>query len=268
MEKETLGEIVRDIEQDFISGSGTLMSKYVTTDLYEDINTIYAYLNSKHISGEKDEMGREKPFFNIVIASRNIWFRATDRDTRDIKLRARKERDTMGVFMLGIHLQDWMTRERFGTFLNNWGLEMAGFNSVVSKFVEKDGKLICSVVPWSKIICDQINFAGNPKIELLELTEAELRDRGYDKEQVKALVDSSRAREITNKQKKDNKKGYYKLYEVHGKFPLSYITDKESDEDTYVQQMQVLSFVAQRGTRGKKTEFVVGDKKITLSLSV
>lgn len=254
-DKESIGEIVREIEQDFISGTGTLMSKYVTTDLCDDINTIYAYLNSKHISGETDLMGREKPFFNIVIASRNIWFRATDRDRKDVRLRAKKERDSMGVFMINVLLQNWMEEARFGKFLNTWGLEEAGFNSAVCKFIEKEGKLICSVIPWSKMICDQIDFANNPKIEILELTEAQLYDRGYDKEQVKSMCDSSKARETLNKQKKDNKKGYYKLYEVHGKFPLEYLTGKEKDSDTYTQQMQVLSFVAQKGTRGKKTEF-------------
>jgi hypothetical protein len=252
---DTIGEIVRELESNFISGNGTLSSKYVTTDLYEDINTIYAYLNSKHTSGEYDSMGREKPFFNIVIASRNIWFRATKRHTKDVTLRARKAEDTMGVFLMSVHLQDWMTRERFGAFLNNWGLELAGFNSAISKFIEKDGKLNCSVIPWSKMICDQIDFANNPKIEILELTEAQLYERGYDEEQVKAMCDSSKARELTNKQKSDNKKGYYKLYEVHGKFPLEYLTDKEKDSDTFVQQMQVLSFVAQKGTRGKKTQW-------------
>ena len=86
LDVNTLGQQVRKLETDFISGCGTLMSKYVRTDLYEDINTIYAYLESKHISGEFDSMGREKPFFNIVLASRNIWFRATDLDRKNIIL--------------------------------------------------------------------------------------------------------------------------------------------------------------------------------------
>ena len=47
MTEKTIGEVVREMETNFISGSGTQMSKYVTTDLYEDINKIYAYLNSK-----------------------------------------------------------------------------------------------------------------------------------------------------------------------------------------------------------------------------
>lgn len=60
--EETIGQLVQKLERDFTSGGGTLMSKYVRTDLYEDINTIYAYLESKHISGEFDSLGREKPF--------------------------------------------------------------------------------------------------------------------------------------------------------------------------------------------------------------
>jgi hypothetical protein len=37
---------------------------------------------------------------------------------------------------------------------------------------------------------------------------------------------------------------YVELYEVHGEMPLSYLTGKEEDDDTYVQQMHVVSYVA------------------------
>ena len=220
------------------------MSKYVRTDLYEDINTIYAYLESKHISGEFDSMGREKPFFNIVLASRNIWFRATDIDRKNIIIKATSLGLTLPTFFLYLHLQDWMRKENFGAFLNNWGLALAGFNSSVVKFVEKNGKLTCVVVPWSKLIVDQINFDDNLKIETLELTEAQLYER-YGKEDVDALVQAAKARETTNKQTRDNKNDYYKLYEVHGKLPLVELTGKEKDTE-YVQQMHVLSFVSSK----------------------
>ena len=102
----SIAQRVRRLETDFISGGGTLMSKYVRTDLYTDINTIYAYLESKHISGEYDTLGREKPFFNIVLASRNIWYRATDVDRKNMILKATKEKLTLPVFFLSIYLQD------------------------------------------------------------------------------------------------------------------------------------------------------------------
>jgi len=94
-------------------------------------------------------------------------------------------------------------------FLNNWGVSLAGFNSSVVKFVEKDGKLICEVTPWAKLIVDQVNFESNPKIEILELTETQLYDR-YGTEAVADLVGAKKARELTNKQTMDNKNNYYK----------------------------------------------------------
>lgn len=249
-QEESIGVIVRELEQDFISGTGTLMSKYVRTDLYDDINKIYAYLESKHVSGETDSLGREKPFFNIVIAARNIWFRATDIDRKNIILKPTKVKDIYDTFFLNVHLQDFMRRDNFGEFLNNWGIELASFNSVVVKFTEKKGKLIPSVIPWSRLIVDQVNFASNIKIELLELTEAELYAKGYDEKIVKELCEQTAVRELTSKEKKDNKKNYYKVYEVHGNMPLYYLTGKEKDKEETVQQMQVLSFVAKKKDKG------------------
>ncbi|WP_460992121.1 hypothetical protein, partial [Staphylococcus aureus] len=46
--------------------------------------------------------------------------------------------------------------------------------------------------------------------------------------------------------KKDTKSNYIKVYEVHGELPLSYLTEKEKDETTYVQQMHIISFVASK----------------------
>lgn len=255
--ESSIGELVRRLETDFTAGTGTLTSKYVTSDLYEDINKIYAYLESKHISGETDALGREKPFFNIVIAARNIWFRATDIDRKHITVKATKSKDDIGALLATVHLQNWMKKENFGAFLNDWGLELAGFNSSVVKFVESEGKLHSMIVPWSRLIVDQVDFDANPKIELLELTEGQLKQRkGYDKEMVEKLCDAVSTRELTDKQKKDQKSNYIKLYEVHGLFPLSYLTGKDTDEDTYVQQMHVISFVASK-EKGKFDDFTL-----------
>lgn len=253
VDNKDISELVREQETNFINGGGTLMSKYVVSDLYEDINKIYAYLSSKHTSGETDSQGREKPFFNIVTAARNIYYRATDIDRKDIQVKATNSREQITSFLATVHLQDWMRRENFGAFLNDWGMDLAGFNSSAVKFVESEGKLHSMVVPWSRLIVDPINFDANPKIELLELTEAELYQRkGYNKEMVEKLCDALQSRELTDRTKQDQRSNYIKLYEIHGNLPLSYLTGKEKDEDKFAQQMHVLSFVARKD---KPTEF-------------
>lgn len=251
-----IGELIRKAENDFVSGV-THVSKYVDTSLYEDINKIYAYLESKHVSGDIDSLGREKPFFNIVLAARNIWFRATDIDRKNVKVRPTKSKDDIGAFLATVHLQEWMRKENFGQFLNNWGINSAGFNETVLKFVEKDGRLIPSVIPWNRIICDQIDFYSNPKIEILELTEAQLRkNKAYDKELVEKLCSAVSARETLDKQDKDTKNNYIRLYEIHGELPLSYLTGKEKDEYEYVQQMHIISFVEKK-EKGKYDDFTL-----------
>ena len=248
MEDTTIYELVRQAEQNDQQGN-TLISKYVTFDMREIINKIEAYINSKHISGDTDSMGREKPFFNIVTGIVNIWFRATDIDRKNIRVKSTKAEDTIMAFLGTVHLNQWMRKANFGVFLNDWGRTLARYGSAVTKFVEKDGELYAEVIPWNRIIIDPIDFESNVKIEVLELTPSQLRKRvGYDKAQVEALIEATSVRKDMNGQNKDNKSDYIKLYEVHGELPESYLTGKDEDDDTYTQQMHVISFVQGNGT--------------------
>lgn len=237
-----IGDLVRKNETDYISGTTTI-SKYVDFSLSENVNKIDAYINSKHISGLTDSMGRDKPFFNIVTSAVNIWNRATDIDRRNIKIKPTKESDVFASYLATIHLQMWMRKSRFGLFLNDWGRTLARYGSAVTKFIEADGELHAMVIPWNRLIVDQVDFDNDVVIEVLELTPSQLLKRkGYDQKKVDELLDSIDSRETMEKQRKDNKTSFIKVYEVHGEMPLSYLTEKEEDEDTYVQQMHVISF--------------------------
>ena len=253
----SIGELIRKAESDYVAGT-TQSSKYVNHSMFETLETIDAYLNSKHLSGETDSLGREKPFFNIVVSAANIWYRATDIDRKHIVFRAAKSGDYILSFVATIHLQRWMRKENFGMFLNEWGRVLSRYGSAVTKFVVNKSGLHAAVIPWNRIICDAVDFDANPKIEILELTEAELRKRiqthGYIKEQVEELVEAAKSeRETLDKQKKDTKSDYFKLYEIHGILPRSYLTGDEKDENDFVQQMQVVSFVGTK--KGRKIEY-------------
>ena len=251
--ENNLGKLVRELEQNFISGT-TKISKHVDVSLNDNIERIEAYLNSKHTSGEYDSMGREKPFFNIVRAAVNVWFRATDIDRKNIMIKPTKESDTVGALLLSVHLHNWMRQNNFGIFLNNFGITLARYGSAVSKWVETEDGLISEIIPWNRLIVDTIDINNAPIIEKLYLTPAQLLKRkSYDQAVVKELLETKKARETISKDKKDTQADFIEVYEVHGELPLSYLTGKEEDEDTYVQQMHVLSFQARK--QGKKTEY-------------
>lgn len=255
--QSTLPELVRKLETNYISGTTTI-SKYVSFNMLDTLNLIDAYINSKHQSGETDSLGREKPFFNIVTASRNIWIRATDLDRKNVKIKPTKTKDVLDAFLATVYVQDWMRKENFGVFLNQWGTTLATYGSAVTKFIDNDEGLHCMNVPWNTLIVDQVDFDNNVKIEILELTEAQLKKRkGYNKEIVKKLCDQIRARETVDKKKKDNKNEYIKLYEVHGDLPVSYLTGKSEDQDTYEQQMHVITFLAKKDNANEFDDFTL-----------
>jgi hypothetical protein len=246
MQYKDVASLVRSLEQEDNIGETTI-SKYVTFNLRENIEKIDAYLNSKHISGDKDSKGRDKPFFNIVTAAVNIWYRATALEWEKIRINATKGEHKIFAFIATILLQEWMKKSSFGKFVTKWGLTLARYGSAVSKFVEKDGELHCEVIPWNRLICDPIDFDNNPKIEKLWLTPAQLKMKtAYNQDMVDKLLLDVSTRQTMGGQKKDNRQNYILIYEVHGNLPLSYKTGKEKDEDNYTQQMFAISFLAKK----------------------
>lgn len=249
-EQNDVAELVRKNENDYITGTTTI-SKYVEFSQHENIEKIDAYLNSRHTSGSTDAQWRDKPFFNIVTAAVNIWYRATDIDRKNIRIKPNKLSQHLAAFIATIHLQEWMRRTGFGAFLNEWGRSLARYGSSVLKFVEKNGELIPAVVPWNRLVSDTVDFENNAKIEVLWLTPAQLmKNKLYDQEIVEDLLDNLESRETADHQTKDSKSEYIKLYEVHGELPLSYLTGKKKDSDEFAQQMHVVTFVAKKEGKG------------------
>lgn len=254
-------EIVRDAEQNYVQGS-TLISEYVDFDMHKTLETIDAYLNSKHISGPQDSLGRDKPFFNIVTAAANIWYRATDLDRKDIKFTPTNSSSVALAFVANVMLQNWMNENRFGQFLNDWGRTLSRYGSAVVKFVEKDGKLIPSVVPWNRLIVDPISFDAIPRIEKFYKTPAQLRKMtGYDQDVVESLILAASTRKTLDGNQQDNQSNFIELYEVHGELPEFMLKDQEPPLDLkdvkYIQQMHVVSFVKGEGGKDEYEDYTL-----------
>ena len=251
---QSIYELVRRAEENDKAGENKI-SKYVRFSLRETIEKIDAYLNSKHISGETDSMGRTKPFFNIVTAARNIWFRATDIDRKNIRTRATKRSHYFFAFIADILIKRFMRRAKWGKFLNDWGLTLASYGSAVVKFVEKD-QLYSEVIPWQRLIVDPVNFDNNPVIEKHWFTPAQLRkQKDWDQDMVERLIDDVEVRETPDGQKKDTKAEFIEIYEIHGEMPLAYLTDNEEDEDKYQQQVQIVSFTEKKDSNNEYNDY-------------
>jgi len=164
MENQSIHKIVQDLENKYVY-TPSQISEYVSYSQYENINRIEAYINDKHTSGDKDALGRDKPFYNITTSARNIWYRATKRRLKDIKIRADKESNVLASSIATILLSDWFKKAEFEAFLTKWGMTLATYGSAVTKFIDKGGKLDYDVVKWNTIISDDLDFYNNPVIE-------------------------------------------------------------------------------------------------------
>lgn len=238
---ESIQDIVLRQEDEFERGK-TKISKYVTHSIGETIAKTDAAINSTFLHGDTDSKGRKKAYANITNAAVNIWFRATDIDRSNIKVRPTPGNKLNALLATAV-IQDWMRTSYFGQYLNNWGRVLARNGSAVTKFTRKGKELVVETVSWSKIICDPVDFYNNPVSEKLFLTEQELVERiethKYDKDQVYAMLDAKQARETQDGQNKDDNSEFYEIYETHGKLSLEYLTGKEEDRYTYVYQMHV-----------------------------
>ena len=250
---KTICEIVREAETNYTSGT-TKLGDYVDFSLRETVEKINAYSYSKHTSGDKDSLGRDKPFFNINSAAQNIWYRATDIDRKNIKFIPETMASVPLVFVANIILKKWMDKNHFGQFLNSWGRTLARYGSAVPKFIEKKGELIPSIIAWNRIICDAIDFDATPRIEKFYKTPAQLRKMGYDEKKVDALIVATQSRKTLAGQTKDLKNDFIELYEVHGEMDARLLQDdpdlSDDKEIKYRQQMQVVSFIKNDETKG------------------
>lgn len=253
---ENVCELIRKAEDNFLNGN-TKLGEHVDWSMHDTIERIDAYINSKHISGAVDSLGREKPFFNIVTAATNIWYRATDIDRKDIKFIPTKSSAVVLAFVANVLLQNWMQDNRFGQFLNTWGRTLAKYGSAISKFVEVDGKLVSSVIPWNRYIADPVQFDALPRIEKFYKTPAQLQNMAtpghkdyanYDQDVVEALLESRATRKTLDKAQKDTLSEFVEVYEVHGELSLALyktaqgIDPSDGDEKIFKQQMHVVSY--------------------------
>lgn len=264
-----LHEIVRRAETGLTSGTVKL-GKYVDWSLHDTLETIFAYLNSRHIAGSQDSLGRDKPFFNIVTAAVNIWYRATDLDRKDVVVLPDSNNSVVAAFLATVLLQDWMKRTRFGVFLNSWGRALAQYGSAVVKFIEKNGELYPSVVSWNRLVVDPIDFDALPRIEKFYKTPSQLRNMatkshpdyaGYNLQAVEKLLDGRQSRETLSGEQVDNRAEFVELYEIHGELSQAVYHEAkgekvlDGDDEVFFQQMHVISYLEAKD--GDYTDFTV-----------
>jgi len=101
----------------------------------ELIKKIIYYYNSKFLSGDSDDQGDRKFFFNICKNPCDVCEKAIDFDTKNIKILTAPGGNPLKTWYFERDLKYWMKDQRFGKVLNRIFHELPIFGSVVLKII-------------------------------------------------------------------------------------------------------------------------------------
>jgi hypothetical protein len=189
------------------------------------IKTIEYYTNSKYLQGQKDELQRDKPFFNILNAICDVENTAKDLDTKDIHITSDDPNHYLESFLLSKDIGVWMKEANFADTLNKMRDAHTRYGSLLVKKVIKkvDGEKTMSIeLPeWKNVITDQVDIINGAIVEVHYMTAPELAEKTEWKNVDKVL----------EKLQKSGTTRRVPVYEIRGMFPRSYIKSMDKDSE-------------------------------------
>lgn len=210
--------------------------------MWNTVVMIEFYSLSKFLNGNRDELGREKPFYNIVNANVDVSASATDIDTSDIDPTTENPTKYVHTMLLGHELQKWMKEQHFGVFLNDLRDTRPRYGGVLVKKVEKGKELEVSVCQWKNIIADPVDILGGVLIEKFWMTPSQLSKKKDVWENVDEALKFADERgdteENTNQYSTVNQ---VEIWDVYGEFENMYLDEYEGKENDYSLQHHIVA---------------------------
>ena len=204
--------------------------EYKTRDI---IKLADFYSLSRYMSGMKDDLGRDKGFYNVVNFRVTIAKTATEFDIKDFVATADDETQWVQTMLFNREAYKWMKESRFSRFLNKYAYTRPKYGGVLYKKTEKDGELAVEVCDWRNVYTDQVDIVGSPIIERHFLSPLDF----YNKKDVWENVDEVLDIFEEKRKQKDEAVNRLEVWEITGVMPESVYRDAmgedEPDEETY-----------------------------------
>ncbi len=206
------------------------------------IRTVEFYTNDKYLSGNKDELGREKPFFGICNFRVTVAKTATDIDVKDIKYEPDSLDDAVAAMLINHELYKYLKESNFSETLNDMGKTRPKYGHLMIKKYLDDGELDIDVVEWTNLEFNPSNIKKGIKIEthyMLPSEVAEKSDVWYEVEDV------LKAHAKANK----NKPCAIEIKEVTGEFDETFDPDIEDTDANSIKFKKMCFYIALIGKK-------------------
>jgi hypothetical protein len=211
-------------------GEGTAIVEGLVRNPKDIIRTIEFYTNDEYLSGNKDQLGREKPFHNVCNFRVTVAKTATDVDVKDLKYEPDSLDDAVAAMLINHETYNYLKESNFSETLNDMGKTRPKYGGLLVKKTKYEGKLKIEVVDWTNVIFNATDVIGGTIIEKHYLHPNEVAEKteaGW--ENVEELI---KAHSKANK----NKPAKIEICEVTGVFPETFdpeLSDTEANEMSY-----------------------------------
>lgn len=217
----------------------------------KQIKTIEFYNSSRYLNGQKDELGREKPFMQILNAVCDVENSAKDIDTKDVQITSDDANHYLESWLLSKDVYVWMKESNFAKSLNDMRDTHTRYGSLLVKKILKDGELKLELPEWKNTLTDQVNIIKGAIVETHWMTANEISKMSEWKDVGKVL----------DKIKGKGSSKRVPVFEIRGEFSQATYKDamglKYSDKDETEFSYQ-LYYVAGNPVESGKENFVDG----------
>lgn len=192
----------------------------------ETIRMVDFYSNSRYLNRQIDELGLDKPFYNIVNAMCDVENAAKDIDTKDIGVTSDDPEHYTASFLMSKDIYEWMKEVNFAKDLNDMRDTDTRYGSLLVKkciYTDDDGKkqFKIEIPEWKNVITDQVDIENSPIVEVHFMSATDLKKMTeWDQTAIKEVIKKMRKAKITRTP----------VFEIRGEFPKSYITELENEQ--------------------------------------
>lgn len=202
---------------------------------YDTIRTIEFYTDSKYLEGQKDELGRDKPFYNIVNYRLNTAVKATPFDTKDIQLIPDGDENALKISLLNKELHDWYKEVNYDAIINEHQIARPKYGHLIVKKVMHEGQLKIETVDLRNVVVDPSDLY-NTFVELHYFTPSKLAKMKGKWDYVEDILSDKNklSKKVKNAigSESETTTDQIMIAEVYGEFPESEIYE-DGDEYTY-----------------------------------
>jgi hypothetical protein len=121
-------------------GEGTKIVEGLVRNPKDIIRTIEFYTNDEYLSGNKDQLGREKPFHNVCNFRVTVAKTATDVDVKDLKYEPDSLDDAVAAMLINHETYNYLKESNFSETLNDMGKTRPKYGGLLVKKTKYEGK--------------------------------------------------------------------------------------------------------------------------------